>query len=1250
MTHGIEEIGRRKVKSDRQKMCQHSSDTKSEGALKPGCRIVAGLVAIVALLGVLATPAFAVKVHPFVKKFDLPANEVLPGGVAVNQSTHHVYVVNFEKAIYDFDANGKLDPTYPQLTGAPSFRPFYLAVDNSGGPNNGYIYATSPNQGVQQFDPAGAATSVRIEASAIPPNGTPQAGGLPPVVNNGEFFPEGIAVDATGKVFVADFRNHAIDEFSASGAFIAQVGGGLFNGASSIAIGPGGNIYLAAGDQGLKEIDAAGNCVNACVPIDPGQAGGVAVDSAGNVLVTVVAVGSNDSSVNEYDPSGNLISSSGVEQLNTGFGIAIDEGSGKLYVGDLASFVHGPEIKADVKVFGPLLTLPDAITGSATVSGQSATVNGEVGADGGPDATCVFQYVDEASFTTSGFENAKSASCSPAGPFSGESLTAVHADLSLNAGTAYRYRLIATSSDGSTPGTAKSLTTEGPSVRAQSFSAISETSAILQATINPNSNPTSYRFEYVSEAQFAENGYADATEVPLGGGSIGSGIGDVKVAQPIGGLTPGTAYRFHVVATDEPGREASGPDSRFVTYLPVLSGLPDARAYEQASPLDKNGANVEGGTNAVQAAANGNAITFFASSGLPGGEGAQNFPIYLAQRSSAPAWSTQGLSPPAATGPQGKTLGWSEDLLWAYNNNFVPGEAGTFFARDNTSRTTTEIATGLAGIGQSSEPVPAFAGVGGDDDSVVIFEDKAKLVPTAKAGKPNVYLWDRNSGEVQLGAVLNSGQPPAQGAFAGPYGWIEGLDRGGAAEAYYTYAGHAISADASRLFFTSAVEDQLYVRINPRQPQSPLDSGGHCTDPEGACTIKVSASQATTLDPAGEQPAIFTQATPDGRFVLFMSAGKLTDDSTAGPTRDLYRYDTESGDLIDLTVNASSAADVQGVLGMSDDGSYAYFAANGDLAAGASPGSCGSGGGGKTCNVYAWHDGATTFIAKAAPSSSTESDIVNWIPASNVSGSRIEKSSRVDPGGKVLLFRSTLSLTGYENAGHSELYRAELTPSGRDLQCISCNPTNAPASGDASLQGIPEKFLAPRGQAPVLTRNLSVGGGRIFFDSPDKLVASDTNGVNDVYEWEAQGAGSCHSAAENGGCLYLLSKGPDPSYFGDASASGNDAFFFTLQSLLAQDRDQIQDVYDARVGGGIAAQNQAPSVPCLGDACAGPIPPAPEFSTPASAGIGAPGNPKTVECKKSLKKVKRKGRTVCVKPAHRKQHKGKSKRGGRAGK
>lgn len=1206
---------------------------------------VVSLVATTAALSVFVAPALAVRVHPFISEFNLPGGEGTPGGIAVNQSTHHVYVLKFQSsfsspgAIYDFEANGQLNAAHPQLTGAPS-NPQGVAVDNSGGPHNGYIYTASISQGVQQYDPSGAATSVQIKVGAIPPNGTPQGGGLPPVVNNGEFFSRSIAVDGSGKIYVSEDQNEAINEFSATGEFIAQVGAGVVRNVDSIAVGPGGNIYLATG-LGLKEIDASGNCVNACAPIDPAQASGVAVDAAGNVLVTATEAPSVISVIKEFDSSGNLISSSGAGQLNSGFGIALDEGSGRIYVSDNALNAHGPEVKPDIKVFGPVLTFPDATTGTAVLAGQSVTLNGEVGADGGPDTTCVFQYADESVFLESGFEEAVEVPCTPAGPFTGAGMSAVHAAVpDLNGGTTYRYRLLATSTAGSTAGDVEEFSVPGPTVRSQTFS-VSQTNATLRAKIDPNGKDTTYHFEYVSEAQFDQSGYAEAIEVPLAGEAIGSGSVDVEVAQAIAGLIPGAAYRFRVLASNELGT-ARGPDTRFVTYIPSNPGLPDARVYEQVSPIDKNGANVDGWLNAVQAAPDGGGITFFASGGLPGGEGAQGFPIYLASRAPG-GWSTQSLSPPAATGPRGKTLGWSEDLRWAYNGNYVPGEPAAFYARESATRVTTKAASGLAGT-HVGEFLPALAGVAGGDDSAVVFEDQAQLVPGAIAGKPNVYLWDRGAEQVRLGAVLNSGLAPSQGAFAGPYDWFNGNEIGGADAKYYTYAGHAISADASRLFFTAAADKQLYVRINPLAEQSPLGPGGDCTDPTKACTLKVSESQATVPDPAGEQPAAFAEATPDGRYVLFMSAGRLTDDATAG--RQLYRYDTETRQLIDLSVDPVSekGADVLGVLGMSANGAYVYFAANGVLAPGAAPGSC-KNGNGDACSIYAWHEGAVTLIARVSSqgSSATDSDVANWIPTTNppLAG---EKAARVDPGGRVLLFRSQLPLTNYDNNRRDELYRAELTPSGRTLECVSCNPSGAPASGDASLQAIPEKFAAPKGQAPTLTRNLSLGGGRVFFDTPEKLVASDTNGVNDVYEWEAKGNGSCESEEQNGGCLYLLSggTGSQPSYFADASASGDDAFLFTYQRLVGQDKDELQDVYDARVDGGIAAQSPSMVPICLSEAaCRTARSTSPANQSAGSSTFSGPADPKPVKCKRNFKRVVRHGKAVCVKSKSGKgRHKG----------
>jgi hypothetical protein len=51
------------------------------------------------------------------------------------------------------------------------------------------------------------------------------------------------------------------------------------------------------------------------------------------------------------------------------------------------------------------------------------------------------------------------------------------------------------------------------------------------------------------------------------------------------------------------------------------------------------------------------------------------------------------------------------------------------------------------------------------------------------------------------------------------------------------------------------------------------------------------------------------------------------------------------------------------------------------------------------------------------------------------------------------------------------------------------------------------------------------------------------------------------------------------------SEDGSNIFFFTTTSLVSQDTDELQDLYDARVGGGTEAA-AAVSV-CSGEECQG---------------------------------------------------------------
>ena len=127
-------------------------------------------------------------------------------------------------------------------------------------------------------------------------------------------------------------------------------------------------------------------------------------------------------------------------------------------------------------------------------------------------------------------------------------------------------------------------------------------------------------------------------------------------------------------------------------------------------------------------------------------------------------------------------------------------------------------------------------------------------------------------------------------------------------------------------------------------------------------------------------------------------------------------------------------------------------------------------------------------------------------------------------------------------------------------------------------------------------------GNRVFFDTSESLVATDTNGVQDVYEWESAGTGSCEAAsAVNGGCIYLLSGGTSEadSWFIGASESGDDVFIATRAHLAPQDGNDTFNLFDARVDG-----VQPVTEPlCTGTGCQGPPEPAPTFATPASVDV-----------------------------------------------
>jgi hypothetical protein len=247
------------------------------------------------------------------------------------------------------------------------------------------------------------------------------------------------------------------------------------------------------------------------------------------------------------------------------------------------------------------------------------------------------------------------------------------------------------------------------------------------------------------------------------------------------------------------------------------------------------------------------------------------------------------------------------------------------------------------------------------------------------------------------------------------------------------------------------------------------------------------------------------------------------------------------------------------------------------------------------------------------------------------------------------------------------LYDADGNGGRGGLVCASCDPTGARPHGmldEATSPGAPpplvdrqgawreakEPWLAasiPGWESPLHQSRYLSDSGRLFFNSSDTLVPSDTNGTEDVYEFEPPGVGSCTSESAtfgigSGGCVDLVSSGTskEESAFLDASETGDDVFFLTSAQLSLSDRDGVPDVYDARVGGGFP-EPQAPPA-CEGDACQSPVA-APNDPTPGSLTYVGPGNPaplltapktavkRVVKCAKGKKLDHRR----CVKPKKR---------------
>lgn len=748
-----------------------------------------------------------------------------------------------------------------------------------------------------------------------------------------------------------------------------------------------------------------------------------------------------------------------------------------------------------------------------------------------------------------------------------------------------------------------------PHVTSLQAAGVDQAEAELVAQVNPGNAETTYRIEYTTEASFQANGFAGATVARQG--TLPAGNLDVEVSAVATGLQEGTAYRFRVYAENEKGDDEAA--ASFATYPSVAVAtdcanallrtgpsalLPDCRAYELVTPPDTNGRAPLGVVRDLntfttrQVSPSGNALPFKVDGGsLPGYDGTGSFlgDPFVSTRTSG-GWDTAYIGPTGAETKQVIAGSTSPDQGYSFWTAQVVGSAViegklTSYLRfpDGHSELVGQGSLGTI----DPEAVGQLISEGGDH---AIFTSEVRLEPEA-APNGTAAIYDRVPNPV-------TGQRETKVVSLKP----DGTSFGGGENATYLGA----SLDGEGVAFR--VGTTLYLRYR------------------NSATHEIG----TGLTYAG--------VAEGGARIFYLEGGNLKAFDATSKARITF---AQGGDVTPVFV-------AQG-------GTAAYFLSPDVLSAQPNPNGAKPQPGAQ--NLYLSKEGQVKFVGvvtdrdvdgELIPGIETVDGLGLWVPAANPApgfpGRFGVVPARATPDGSVLLFKSRAPLTGYDTQEKAQIYRYD---SAGDLRCLSCVPTGAPPSTDATLQSEYREGVALF-FSQAWPENLRADGRRAFFESSEPLIARDSDRRKDVYEWEAQGVGSCTRPQ---GCLHLISspRSLRDEYLWSVSQSGDDVFFLSSELLVGADADNTASIYDARVGGGFP--EPSPSV-CEGEGCRPgltPPPPLPAVQTPVQ---GAGDNVKKGRrCGKGKRKVKRGGKVRCVKKKNRKQSKkrraGAKQKGGR---
>ncbi len=741
---------------------------------------------------------------------------------------------------------------------------------------------------------------------------------------------------------------------------------------------------------------------------------------------------------------------------------------------------------------------------------------------------------------------------------------------------------------------------------------------------------THYHFEYVSQKQFemsgGEGGFANAISTPEV--DLGSGNSSEVVGETITSFHPGETYRYRIVASNNaPGTSSvlgeehrltvpvaqtvSGvsacPNAAFRTGL--SADLPDCRAYEQVTPVEKEGAqepfHYRGGElSAVLAGEDGDHAVLEAPEVSYGTAASAGQSPYFFSREEGKAWRM------IAGAPQPE-IGLNSVIPELYNADL------TQFAFESEYKTSisnespdVDYKVGSAGgpymtavsVPRKDDANTAWVAANSDFSKLILQSEDRNLVGEGATGtRSGSDLYEYAPGRRLAQLNVNTA-----GLTIGSCGAtiVHGAEKGG--NTHVDSGPRSVSVDGSRVFFEAvpgkncSEPKHLYMRMDGVETVD-LGVGGFLAANEEGSEVLLEKPNGGVYEiflydtMSGTETKLFTtnsQFSQDDLYVAgagkltalyFASREKLASEASQlasnNELRNIYRYDLNTKEPPQFVILAAGAPNSEFLAAVSPDGRYAYFE---------SAGVAGLPGGGKELQA----DGEIGPDSQVYRFDSSE-DVVECVSC-----------SAFDPEPKHGSHLDGVQGLPFVNGG-SPSYSA-VSSNG---EYVFFTTIAALVPGDVDLE-LPAEGLSEPGTSGEFLNS----GGRI---SPS----------TDVYEWREDGVDGCN---QDEGCLALITDGRG-GYLNlllGTTDDGNDVFIYTRSKLSPFDVGTEGDIYDVRVDGGF--QGPPPrSTECEGDACSTPLSP-PSDATPSSLTFSGPGNlpsEATVKTKAKAKKPKKKSKS-----------------------